>query len=119
DLNLTEASQTTNGQKVTLTGHDRLSNKLFINKIKTFETFENEKLAFVTNIKEDRLNLIDKVLSIEKVSNFILENLGDYPHKKLLASQLDIDKEPVYGIDFLSKFIRPYPTNFNYALKLL
>jgi len=119
DLNLTEASQTTNGQKVTLTGHDRLSNKLFINKIKTFETFENEKLAFVTNIKEDRLNLIDKVLSIEKVSNFILENLGDYPHKKLLASQIDIDKEPVYGIDFLSKFIRPYPTNFNYELKLL
>jgi hypothetical protein len=119
ELNLTEVSQTTNRQKVVLRGYDRINNKLFINKVKAFETFENEKLAIVTNIKDERLGLIDKVLSIEKVSNFILENLGNYPHEKLLISQIDLDKEPVYGLNFLPSFIRTYPNNFNYELNLL
>lgn len=119
ELNLTEVSQTTNRQKVVLRGYDRINNKLFINEVKAFETFENEKLAIVTNIKDERLGLIDKVLSIEKVSNFILENLGNYPHEKLLISQIDLDKEPVYGLNFLPSFIRTYPNNFNYELNLL
>jgi hypothetical protein len=119
ELDIDEVSQKANKQKVILKGNNRVNNKLFINKIKTFESFENENLAFVTNISDEGLNLIDKVLTIEKVSNFILTNLGDYPHKKLLLSQIDIDKEPVYGLNFLPKFIRPYPDSFNYELKLL
>lgn len=119
DLDLIETSQTPQKQKIILEGKDRISNKLFINRLNTFETFENETIALVTDISENKLHLIDKVLSIEKITNFIVDNLGAYPHKKLLVSQIDIDKEPVYGLNFVPKFIRIYPYNFNYELKLL
>ena len=119
ELDVDEITQNASKQKIILKGNDRVNNKLFINKTNVFETFENDKLALVTNIKEERLGLIDKVLSIEKVTNFIMDNLGEYPHKKLLISQIDINKEPVYGLNFFPKFIRTYPANFNYELKLL
>ncbi|MGE5944477.1 MAG: metalloprotease, partial [Flavobacteriales bacterium] len=45
ELDIDETSQTSNKQKVILKGNNRINNKLFINKIKTFETFENENLA--------------------------------------------------------------------------
>ncbi|WP_100613027.1 gluzincin family metallopeptidase [Confluentibacter lentus] len=119
ELDIEESSQTPNKHKVILKGNNRVNNKLFINKVKVFETFENENLAFVTNINDEGLGMIDKILTIERVSKFILDNLGGYPHKKLLLSQIDIDKEPVYGLNFLPKFIRAYPDSFNYELKLL
>ncbi len=119
ELDEYEVSQTTDRQKVKLKGQDRINNKLFLNKHKVFETIENENLGLVTSINDEGLNLIEKVLTIERVSKFILNNLGYYPHKKLLISDIDIQKEPVYGLNFLPNFIHPYPERFNYELKLL
>ena len=108
-----------NKQKVLLVGENVISSKLFLNKAKTFETFDNKNLAIVTSINDENLNLVEKIITIERVSNFITEKLGTYPHGRLLVSHIDIEKEPLYGLNFLPKFIRPYPDSFNYELKLL
>ena len=63
--------------------------------------------------------MIDKVLITEKVTNFIFKNFGEYPHKKLLLTQIDYDKDPLYGLNFLPNFIKPYPNHFQYELKIL
>ena len=57
--------------------------------------------------------------AIVKVTKFIKENLGEYPHKKLLVSELEYDKNPLYGINQLPNFIRPYSAQFQFELKFL
>ncbi|MBU3822788.1 metalloprotease [Flavobacteriaceae bacterium XHP0103] len=106
-------------QKALLIGENVISSKLFLNKSKVFESFDNENLSLVTSINDENLNLVEKILTVERVTNYISEKLGAYPHDRLLVSQIDIEKEPLYGLNFLPKFIHPYPDSFNYELKLL
>jgi hypothetical protein len=119
DLDITNQSQVFKKQKVILKGKNRNSNKLFLNKIKKFNTVQSDNLSFISDINDEGLEMIEKVLITEKITNFIFDNFGNYPHKKLLITELDYTNDPIYGLNFLPKFIKPYPNNFQYELKLL
>lgn len=119
ELNLDKTHQTTNRQRVTLKGKDRINNKLFISKNSNFETIQNKGLSITSNINGEKIELLDRVLITEKVTKFIFENLGNYPHEKLLLTNIDYNKDPIYGLNFLPSFIKLYPNNFQYELKLL
>lgn len=119
ELNSSDVIQNTNKQLITLKGKDRVDNKLFLNKNSNFKTLQTDKISIISNIKDEGLEVLDKVLITEKVTNFIFENFGDYPHKKLLLTQIDYDKDPLYGLNFLPSFIKPYPNHFQYELKIL
>src|SRR5690606_39019940 len=45
--------------------------------------------------------------------------LGDFPHHHLLVSELDYNKDPLYGINQLPSFIRPYEPQFQFEMKFL
>lgn len=119
ELNIIETIQSDNKQFVKLHGKDRINTKLFLSKQSTFNTIQGDDFTLVSNIDDEGLEVIDKVLITEKVTNFIQKNFGQYPHKKLLVTQIDYEKNPVYGLNFLPKFITPYPNHFQYELKLL
>ncbi|WP_248722842.1 metalloprotease [Seonamhaeicola sp. ML3] len=111
--------QNIKNQHIRLYGKNRVCNKLFLRKTKDFNTIENSDLSLVSSVKDGGLEVIDKVLITEKVLDFIKQNIGAYPHKKLLITQIDYEKDPVYGLNFLPKFIKPYPNHFQYELKVL
>lgn len=119
ELDISETSQLLNKQIVKLEGKNRLSTKLFLSKNSNFKTLQTDNFSIVSNINDENLEVIDKVLITEKIMNFIFGNFGEYPHKKLLLSQIDYDKNPIYGLNFLPSFIKPYPSHFQYELKLL
>ena len=119
ELNIRNTTLTDDSQIVTLNGNNRVSSKLFLNKTTTFKTIQDGNLAFVSNIKDDNLEMIDKILITEKIITFINKNLGKYPHEKLLLTKIEASKNPVYGLNFLPKFIKPYPSHFEYELKIL
>lgn len=119
ELDLIESTQSKDNQIVKLNGENRLNTKLFLNKQSTFKTIQGDDFTLVSNIDDEGLEVLDKVLITEKVSQFINKNFGQYPHKKLLITQIDYDKNPIYGLNFLPKFIKPYPNHFQYELKLL
>lgn len=119
ELNSIKSTQTTTRQEVTLYGKNRLNTKLFLRKSKDFNTIDNEELALVSSVDDEGLEVLDKVLISEKVVRFIENNLGEYPHEKLLLTQIDYEKDPIYGLNFLPKFIKPYPNHFQYELKIL
>ncbi len=104
---------------VTLMGKDRINTKLFLNKNKTFKTIQNRGFSVVSNINDSKIELINKVLITERVTNFLHEHIGEYPHDRLLISEIDSKKDPIYGLNFLPSFLRMYPHNFLYELKLL
>ncbi|OEK08361.1 metalloprotease [Flavivirga aquatica] len=119
ELDTNEIFQLTNKQIVKLEGKNRINNKLFLTKNSNFNTLQSDNFSIVSNIKDGGIQVIDKVLITEKITKFIFDNFGEYPHKRLLLTQIDYDKAPIYGLNFLPKFIKPYPRHFQYELKLL
>ncbi|WP_326284358.1 metalloprotease [Tamlana sp. 2201CG12-4] len=119
DLDVDKESQTPDKKIITLKGKARNSNKLFLNKQSKFNTIQSDKIAIVSDINDGGLEVLDKVLITEKITDFVLNHFGEYPYKKLLLSQIDYEKDPIYGLNFLPKFIKPYPSNFEYELRLL
>ncbi|WP_298496652.1 metalloprotease [uncultured Algibacter sp.] len=119
ELDIINTKQLTNKQIVTLKGNNRINNKLFLNKASNFKTIQDEDFSIISNINDQGLEVIEKVLITEKVKDFIFNNFGNYPHKKLLLTQIDYDKDPIYGLNFLPSFIKPYPKSFQYELQFL
>ncbi|MGB1309392.1 MAG: metalloprotease, partial [Oceanihabitans sp.] len=104
---------------VTLNGTNRVNSKLFLNNSKRFNTVETDYFSIVTNIDDNKIQSLDRVLLTDKIASFIANNLGSYPHKRLLISNIDYKKNPIYGLNLLPDFIRPFPDSFQYELKLL
>ncbi|MCB4797936.1 gluzincin family metallopeptidase [Neotamlana laminarinivorans] len=102
-----------------LEGKNRINTKLYIAKKSTFNTIQDENLALVSNLEDKNLEVIEKVLITEKVTKYLKTKFGEYPHKRLLLSQIDYNKDPLYGLNFLPNFIRAYPNSFEYEVKLL
>ncbi|WP_317171476.1 metalloprotease [Tamlana sp. I1] len=119
DLNVINSVQSNDNQIISLEGKNRNSNKLFLQKISRFNTIQTDDFSIISNIDDSGVDVLDQVLITERVTNFIVQNFGEYPHKKLLLSRIDYNKDPIYGLNFLPKFIKTYPTNFEYELKIL
>ncbi|MFI1773591.1 metalloprotease [Thalassobellus citreus] len=119
ELDIINKEEDTKKQTVILEGKNRLNNKLFLNKISNFNAIQTDDFTIISNINDDGLEVIDKVLITEKVINFLLDNFGKPPHSKLLLTNIDYNNDPIYGLNFLPKFIKPYPNHFQYELKIL
>ena len=119
ELDIKNSAYTTNKKIVTLEGKNRINTKLFLNKKANFKTLQSDGFSLISNINDEDIQFVEKVLITEKVTKFIFDNLGKYPHKKLLLSQIDYDKSPLYGANFLPNFLKPYTSNFEYELKIL
>ncbi|MFV9550892.1 metalloprotease [Algibacter sp. PT7-4] len=119
ELDVIKNKQLPNKQIVKLEGKNRVTNKLFLNKSSTYKTIQDGDFSIISNINDQGLEVLDKVLITEKIKTFITSNFGNYPHKKLLLTQIDYNKDPIYGLNFLPSFIKPYPNNFQYELQFL
>ncbi|CDF79668.1 aminopeptidase N [Formosa agariphila KMM 3901] len=104
---------------VTLQGKNSINSKLFLKTKSDFNSTGNESFSIVTNINEENLNEIERIIITDKIITFITDNFGEYPHEKLLLTEIDYRKNPIYGLNQLPNFIRPFPNHFQYELKLI
>ncbi len=119
ELNTVKSEEKDSSITTFLSGKNRTNNKLFLSQNLNYKSTKGERVELVSNIDDSKLDLVSKVLVSEKVTNFIYNNLGEFPHEKLLITEIDNKKDPVYGLNFLPKFLQPYPKTFKYELKLL
>ena len=106
-------------QTTTLIGKDRLDTYLSINKFPLYGFVQTDDLILISNINEKGLPGAQKAILTDKITRFLTTNLGKYPHKQLLVSDIDYNKNPLYGLNQLPDFLRPFPDEFQYELKLL
>jgi hypothetical protein len=107
------------GQFVQLSGEERKSAEVILQVDNTFATHTTPYMTFETNISAPRYSPIGQGLSMTKIADFIHDHLGSYPHEKVLVSQLDYQKDPLYGLNQLPAFIRPYEEQFQFEMKFL
>ena len=119
NLNKQSESKFKNGQSVKLTAEKQKSAELIIRTTKDFTTHVTPTLTIETDITAARYSPMEQGISINRITDFIHNNLGDFPHKKLLVSQLDYNKDPLYGLNLLPSFVRPYEQQFQFEMKFL
>ncbi|WP_104736032.1 gluzincin family metallopeptidase [Hanstruepera ponticola] len=119
ELNQFDYNQIDGNQVFVFTGENRVNSKLFINKTSHFKQIETDFFTVVSNIDDEELNPLSKALITDNIASFLSKTLGSYPHKKLLVTDIDYKKSPIYGLNLLPDFIRPFPDNFQYELKIL
>jgi len=119
ELNETGSTKENNTITTTLEGKDRINTKLFLLQETKFNTVETDYFSVVSSIDDENIAQVERVILTDKVAGFITKNLGDYPHERLLVSNTDYKKKPIYGLNLLPDFFRPFPDSFQYELKLL
>lgn len=105
--------------QVLLTGDNRKNCEIIITKEKQFTKHINSYLTVKTDLDIKKYDGVLRGISIEKVSKFIYENLGEYPHNSLLVSKIDYNKSPLYGSNLLPSFIRLYEEQFQFEMTFL
>ncbi|MDP2685653.1 MAG: metalloprotease [Aequorivita sp.] len=119
DLDLVSENISENTKNIQLTGKERTSAVLYLEKNPIFETIETDKLQIVTNLQNSKVNPPVQALMIDRVVHFLDSKLGPYPFKKMVISETDYKTNPVYGLNQLPSFISPFPDGFEYDMEQL
>ena len=102
-----------------LSGKNYVDQKLYLVKKNDFRTIETDKLKVITNLEDDDINPQVKALTIDRIVQFLDFRLGKYPLENLLVTKEDYLSNPIYGLNQLPSFIRPFPDGFQYDIKSL
>jgi hypothetical protein len=119
DLNEVEKETASGFNNYTFSGKNRLDFNLFVDNKKSFEIFKNADIEVVSDLKDSRLNDIQRAIVADKVISYVTENLGKFPNEKITISQIDYDRNPFYGLNQLPVFISPFSDEFLYEIKFL
>ncbi|OBX25759.1 hypothetical protein LX77_02860 [Gelidibacter algens] len=119
ELDIQDITQNDSTQTFSLFGKDRVDSKLYLNKFPKFNFVQTDNFTVITNLENEGIMPTDRAIITDKITQFITENLGPYPHNYLLVTDIEYRKDPLYGLNQLPKFINPFPGNLQYELKLL
>ncbi len=112
-------TQFPDGQQSQMSSEQQKSCEIILGPTNAFTTHVTPEFTVTTDITASKYDAVLQGISINKVSKFIKENLGEYPHPHLLVSKIDYNKNPLYGINQLPSFIRPYEEQFQFEMKFL
>lgn len=93
--------------------------KIYLEPIISFKTVETDHAVFTSNILPKNLSLPASYISIDKVGSFLYNHLHNKEKIKVLLSESDFKKNPIYGLNQLPSFLRPFPDDFLYEIKIL
>ena len=102
-----------------LVGMGRTSFNLVIEARNSFDIYHNSIAEVSCNLKDSRTTDIQKALLVDNIVTFVANNLGKYPHGKILVTQTDYERNPVYGLNQLPSFLSPFPDSFMFEVRFL
>lgn len=115
DLDVIASNQ--NGSE--LSGNSRNNFFIVLEKNNSYEEFKNRSINVITNLKSKDVPIYQKVLIIDKITNYVNEKIGVSNQQKIIISQEDYDREAFYGLNELPSFISPFNDDFVFELKFL
>ncbi|NNC69385.1 MAG: metalloprotease, partial [Flavobacteriaceae bacterium] len=119
ELDFVNLEQQDERQTVIFSGKDRVDTKFALTRVPIYKAVQTDYFTILSNIDSEDLPTLDKVLVNDRIAKFITDNLGSYPHKKMFLTEVEYRRDPIYGLNLLPDFIRPYPDSFQYELKVL
>ena len=92
---------------------------IYLSKNSDFVVTKTDFLRLTTNLDPEGLQPEIQSIISYRILNFLSDKLGDYPFENLLVSEDDYQIAPVYGLNQLPAFIRPFPDGFQFDIKLM
>jgi len=86
ELDFVSLEQANDNQTVTLTGKDRVDSKLMLTKLPTYKSVQTDYFTIISNVETKNLSSLETVMVTDKITKFLVDNLGAYPHEKLLLT---------------------------------
>ena len=117
DLNLENVVSSSN--KFIFKGQNRNNFNMYLQQASSFLTYKNHQLEIISDLKEKKIDEVQKSLIINKVIEFVNDNIGTYKNEKIVISQDDYERNPFYGLNQLPSFLNPFPKDFIFELKFL
>ena len=102
-----------------LLGNNRTDFSLIIEPKSNFESYRNSSVEVLTDLKNKKVDNIEKAIIIDRIVNYANNLIGKYPYEKIVVSQTDYEKNPFYGLNQLPSFISPFPDEFIFEIKFL
>ncbi len=101
-----------------LVGKNKTDILLSINKTSQLKTFKTDEVVVYTDVVSKKLNkkLTTQVLNREL--SFLEKYLGKYPHKEIYIDKVTQRKNPIYGLNQLPDFLKPFSDVFKYDVTL-
>ncbi|SDE33530.1 hypothetical protein SAMN05421636_104392 [Pricia antarctica] len=106
-------------RKLHLSGRNEKEVKLYLQKIDDFYTIEVDSVQLISNVRVGQLPEAAMQAKIAAILRFLESNLGTYPLRTLLISTIESNKNPLYGLNQLPNFLRPFPNDFQYEIQML
>jgi hypothetical protein len=119
ELNTLDIKQNNGKQTFFLHGKDRVNTHLILKRFSDFKFVQTDDFTIFSDLSSEGIPSEEKAIITDKITRFLTQNLGEYPHERLLITKDGYKKDPLYGLNQLPDFIRPFPDNFQYELKLL
>ena len=102
-----------------LSGENSVTSQLYLTKSYRFEDISANSTQIVTNLEDEGLNPDIKEAILTRIMKFLETRLGKYPQPALMVTRDEYLNNPVYGLNQLPHFIRPFPDGFQYDIKQL
>lgn len=101
-----------------LIGTHRPDVEVNITQINDFSKYNSQPVSIITNLNSQKLNSVIKTNVLTRELKFIESYLGKLPHNKLLINKIEYDKNPVYGLNQLPSFLKPFSDIFEWDIKM-
>ena len=118
DLNLNSKITTPPYSQYDLSGINRVDLELNISTTNSFKNYKSSNLSVITNVNGTTLQENLKSNVVNRQLSFIKNKLGTYPHGKLVVNKITYEKNPIYGLNQLPKFLNPFTGIFEWDIKM-
>ena len=95
ELNTIDIQQIKSDQTITLYGENRVNSTFVLVRFSDFKFVQTDDFSVVSNIESKDIAGEEKAIITDKITRFITQNLGDYPHERLLITKKDYKKDPL------------------------
>jgi hypothetical protein len=112
-------SQLNGFQKVKLLGENFVGSTLFVQRVDNFESLQTDHVKILTNLKDSELRPEIEALILDRIVYFLEDRFGKFNFDTMMITEEDYNISPVYGLNQLPSFIRPFPDGFQYDIKVL
>lgn len=106
------------GGKYWLSGENTKDIQVVINPENTFIHFKTNFTEVVTNLNNIELNKEVKKDLLSRQLGYLKEHLGTYTQDILWVNKTNYDKNPLYGMNQLPSFLRPFSDSFEWDMRM-
>lgn len=102
-----------------LFGKSMVNPEFVVSQKLDFKTFNTDSTQIVTNMNFFEIGDEVKTSLLNRQLSFISEYVGPIEQKKLLINKVAYDKNPLYGMNQLPGFLRPFSDVFEWDLRMM